>query len=272
MKTPSKLSTAFRAFAARARPATGQRVSDDDVAAYVTGKLPVAERERVMEAIARDPETAELAYDLALFHGPPPAPGEPGYLTPQQMADDWVALRARVERLEPVGPTRSRALVRLAVAACLLVLPGVWLWGWSQRNARVEAEERLAAALQPQVNVEPYTLWETSVRGTAPDVPRPVTLDARGEVIWLRLGVLGKPSYDDYRLEVRALERRGQPVLWRRDGLTLYPDGSFSVAFPRAALPSGSYELRLLGVEGSVESRLATYRIRIPSPSPPPAE
>jgi|SRR6185436_14235010 len=270
MKTPSKLSTAFRAFAARARPATGQRVSDDDVAAYVTGKLPVAERERVMEAIARDPETAELAYDLALFHGPPPAPGEPGYLTPQQMADDWVALRARVERLEPVGPTRSRALVRLAVAACLLVLPGVWLWGWSQRNARVEAEERLAAALQPQVNVEPYTLWETSVRGTAPDVPRPVTLDARGEVIWLRLGVLGKPSYDDYRLEVRALERRGQPVLWRRDGLTLYPDGSFSVAFPRAALRPGSYELRLLGVEGGAESRLATYRIRIPSP--PPAE
>lgn len=41
-------------------------------------------------------EDAQVADDLALFQGPPPAPGEPGYLTPQQMAEDWRALQRRI--------------------------------------------------------------------------------------------------------------------------------------------------------------------------------
>jgi hypothetical protein len=264
MKTPSKVAAAFRAYAAKARPAADRQVSEDEIAAYVAGELAGEERARVEEAISLDPEAADLARDLALFDADPPAPGHPAYLTPQELARDWERLRERL----PPGAARRRGFVRLAIAASLIALPGIWLWGWSQRSARLEAEQRLAAALAPQVNVEPYTLWQPSVRGTAPAEPRPVTLDARGDAVWLRLGVVGKPSYEDYRLEVRALDRPGQPLLWRRDGLTLYSDGSFSIAFPRAALPAGSYELRIVGIERGAESRLATYRIRTP---PPPA-
>jgi len=214
--------------------------------------------------IRSDPEAADLARDLALFHAEPPARGEPGHLSAHEVARDWKALRERL-------PSRRKDAVRWAIAASLVAvaLPAIWLWGWSQRNARLEAEQRLAAALQPQVNVEPYTLWEPTPRGTAPEEPRPVTLDARGAVLWLRLALLGKPSYEDYRLEVRALDQPGQPVLWRRDGLTFYSDGSFSIAFPRAALSPGTYELRLLGIARGAESRLATYRIRIPAPPAP---
>lgn len=258
--TPAKLSTAFRAHAARSRPAD-RRVSEDEITAYVKGELLGEERERVEEAISLDPEAADLARDLALFHAEPPGPGEPWHLSAHELASDWKALRKRL-------PSHRTELVRWAIAASLVAvaLPAISLWGWSQRNARLEGEQRLAAALQPQVNVEAYTLWEPTPRGTAPAQPRAVTLRARGEAFWLRLGVVDKPRYDDYRLEVSALDRPAEPLLWRRDGLTLYPDGSFSVAFPRAALPPGTYELRLMGLDGGTEARLATYRIRIPQP------
>jgi hypothetical protein len=271
MKTPSELSAALRAQAAKARLAK-DTVSEAEIAAYVDGKLSSEQRERVQEAIALDPAAAELARDLALFR-PAQSPDEPGFLTPQQLADDWQALRRRIgaaaAAADITAPRRSHGWQWLALAAALLVVSGVVIWGFAQRAGRREAEQRLAAALAPQVNVEPYTLSPAVVRGATPTEPPPMPLAVRGDAVWLRLAVLGRPGHESYRLEVRSVDHPEGAPLWTRDGLELYSDGSFSVAFPRAALPPGGYELRVVGVDHGVEHGVASYRIRLVPPLAP---
>lgn len=268
MKTPSKLSAALRARAAASRPPLDRQVSEEEMAAYLDGKLEGEERARVEEAISLDPAAGGLVRDLAMFDAAEPSPGDPAYLTPPEVARDWAALRRRLGRRPPPQPFPPFSLP-LTIAASLLIIMGTWLWGWTQRNGRLQAEERLAEARAPQVNVEPYTLWQPSTRGVVPaEEPPPVRLEGRGDAIWLRLALLGETRHDAYRLEVRALDRPGEPLLWRLDGLALYSDGTFSVAFPRAALPPGTYELRVVGTDRGAEHQAAVYRIRVPAAPP----
>lgn len=261
MKTNAELVAALRSYAAQERLASGHRVTEDEVIAYVNGELSGEQRERVEEAISLDPEAAELARDFAMFPEAP-APGEEGYLSPFDLARDWKALRARIDVPEPIP---ARLAPALALAACLLAVAGLSFWGFLQRSARLETAEQLTAALAPKINVQPYTLHQASPRGTVPGAQRPPDrLDGNEDVFWLRLIVSDQPRYERYRLEVRPLDLPEQSPLWSDDRLKLYSDGTFSVALPRAFLPPGRYELRIVGFRQGRKEPVTAYRIEIP--------
>ena len=53
-------------------------------------------------------------------------------------------------------------------------------------------------------------------------------------------------------------------ALWRASGVRVEDDLTVTLEINRDFLPPGSYELRLLGLEGGEEQILATFAIELP--------
>lgn len=265
-KVDQDLSTALRAAAAALRQRQSAAPTENEIFAYVNGELSAEKRQQVEEAISLDPEAAELARDFALFHEAA-TPGEAAYLSPNELAEDWEAIQARIAPRRFVAARQSAQpvtirLLAVALAASLVLALSLAAWGFFERKGRFDAAKQLAAALEPQVNVDLYLLTEVVPRGSAPAEP-PLTRLARGkQVYWLQLAPRERPILPSYRLEVRSLlDLAGAPV-WTADRLLSRPDWTFSIALPRLAFGPGTYELRLVGEGG--DRPLAVYRIEIP--------
>ncbi len=267
MKRNKELSVALEGLAAELRRRPEMKVSAEDIFAYLNDELAAEERERVEEAIALDPEAALLASQFAAF--PPAATrGEPGHLSPEELAQDWKKIQGRIRSgARQRGPDRrDRRLPALALlAASLLAILGLALWGYQERAGRLGAEQRLAATSGVQINVEFHRLAPLAPRGSSPVEVAPRRLEGSGDVLFLQLATLDPQPYDDYRLEVRSMDRMGEQPLWSRSGLKLLPDATFSVALSRAALAPGRYEIRVVGISSSgTEAQVFADRIEIP--------
>jgi hypothetical protein len=271
----------------RWRERFGAPPEDEELLAYAAGELPAEAAARVREYVALHPELVPVL--AGPVPDPDPAmPGDPAYLSDEELEQDWQALEARLGKLAPVLPHARAAAARPeppAVSTPAAASPGAVVQlrravqGWrlstlaagllaavlgglyfdSAREVRQLAEE----ARQPRVGPEHRLLLPDGRRGAGgeqPAIPVPLPPDARDLLLMPTL--INHPAYPSYRLEVVALPEDGpEKPIWSLPGLVRRRDDSFEILVPRDALDPGRYRLELYG-EGRQEP-LATYTVQV---------
>ncbi len=260
-KTP--LAALVREFVTRERREQNEDpVTPEELLAYSAGELSDAECEHLRDRLARQPEAARAAADLARF--PDVEPADEGVrLTDDDVAADWKSLRARLGRRESrkaAAPER-RAHRRTAgwwpalayATAALFLLTSLGL-GWRVLTLQRDIEK----LSRPRTNV----LVESLPRGAFrdPDEPalRTVVLPPSADYLLLILPLGQSEPTARYRGEI--FDADGASV-W--SGSDLCPDSrrNLTVELARSRMPPGDYRIVVHGPEG--EEPVAAYRVRM---------
>lgn len=188
----------------------------------------------------------------------------------------------------PVSKPGRRTLYRALPAAACLVMAVVTGWSWqeantaheakasleavadSEKKARIQAEEQLAAAPQNfalEVPIHPITR-------SAAALPGPPTLEvtSEGGVVTLLIRCYSIREFPTYRLEVTLA---GSNQGWSRTGMVLDDsedaEASFLLEFSARELPAGEYEVAIFAEgEGAPETALAGNRVVVEKSTPQP--
>jgi hypothetical protein len=112
-----------------------------------------------------------------------------------------------------------------------------------ERRARAAAEEQLARAEKPRINLPVFILAATrGEEGASEDLNRLVLTPGQD---WVVLAVeLALTEHETYRATLRTT---GGQKIWSGDGLQPDGQGALTVAFPSQLLPSGRYSLDVEG-------------------------
>lgn len=242
-------------------PPTGPP-SDRELDAYMRGELNAEEEERIRELLVTYPELARVVG--ADFPEDDPRPGEPGYVSDEEIARRLAAFHERMETAAPaeqkgtaapaeqkggrVLPFRSR--VPFAVAAALaLVFAGLW-WQAQSRIRRLEHDLTRPRAVS-MVELR---------RGAQRGGDGSITLENLPEDMQREVAILmsDMPHYDSYAVDiVDATETVvGSVERVRRT------DDVARITMPR--LRSGRYSIHLYGFAGSTRELLEKYPVRVP--------
>jgi hypothetical protein len=124
------------------------------------------------------------------------------------------------------------------------------------RVAQLEAE--LQQMSQPQLNPLIVDLEPDALRGEA----KANVIDIPPGTAFFNVILSTDASHPAYGLEVR--DESGNAI-WRGTGLKRSEYGTFTAALPARLVPPGRYELRLYGMNGSRESLLQRYHLRVTS-------
>lgn len=256
-KNDSDLATAVKALAREARHQMGPAPTPEELVAYHDGGLSEAERERLEERLAVDPEAARVVLDLDAFPGVEPVDAS-RRLTPEQSAAQWRALRRELEQSDLIPKKEPAPVVRprFAAAGTARALAAVLLTavvGLLFRLAYLES--RIDRLTGPQPNPLVSDLFPMEGSGPRDGRQQPVEVPALAEDVVMQLFLSDLRPFDDYGVE---LVRAGE-VSWRQLGLRRQAAGGFSVRVPVTWLPVGPCEIRLFGVTESREEVLATY-------------
>jgi len=211
----------------------------EDVEALQRGDLPDDVADRIREQLSHYPE---LARALTA-----PFPEDGNALTPEEVAADIAALRARLVQAKPPLPFPNRRYLPIAAAIVILVVvTGVVLW---------------LATRGPSRNTVTRVLYADGSRGAGEQTP--IQLSTATDYV---LKPLLRPDhqYREYRFELREVTP-AQRIIWSRGSIHRETDGSYPVELSTRDLGVGRYELVLYGVDESTE-RLASYTIRLSAP------
>lgn len=112
-----------------------------------------------------------------------------------------------------------------------------------ERQARAAAEERLARAEAPRINLPVFVLASVRSGGAAAEEPNRLALAPGQE--WVVLAVeLALVEHETYRATLRTVDGR---QVWSGDGLRPDERDTLAIAFPTTLLPPGRYSLELEG-------------------------
>lgn len=261
------LSEAIRLLAERDRRSLGAHPKIEELAAYHAGELEPQAVARVREHISVCRECSDLLLDLINFADLTPPPGEPD-LTDDEMEQDWQALRARMgegnteepARPKEVVPIRSAATAPapglsrtspwLPVAASLLAVLGL-SFGLYQSYKANEYAQRLKTLQEPRVVEAVNAHKNDAVRGNAgAETESPASLSSeQGGVVFLF------PDLEKESLKYQIEILRDGKVRWSGTATTQesQPLEEISIEIPGGFLEPGSYKLRLLRGDGTLD-------------------
>jgi len=231
----------------------GEPPTYDEVRAYMEGRLPEEEAEKIRERLVEHPELVRAL--TAEFPSEPAQPGDADYVSDEEYPEHW----ARLERRMNGEPARKVVSFwpYLSVAAAIAAI----VFGSLLAQARIQlAEERM-----PKAAVPSNILLPDGQRGPT---EKPAIVDLDGDSILLVLAIVGSSEpVDAYRLEmVRTAEP--QKVLWSTR-MRATPDAdTFTISVPRSFLEAGKYEVRLSSIRGSHQESVATYTFQVPPARP----
>lgn len=196
---------------------------------------------------------------------------------------DATPLREWAASVGSSGRSGWRLPVPLAAAAAvtLMALSGA-AWSWvelrttrkalSEAAARAAGYEREAVDLragiarlsEPHVNAPVLDLIQAdATRGAeaaGESGPQRLTIPAAAAIFTLILTAPNESAAGDHAVEI--LDASGAPV-WRGGGLKRGPDNTFTIAIPRALLPTGVYTINLKRVSDGEERLADTHLVRI---------
>jgi hypothetical protein len=225
------------------RKRMGDPPAAEEVLAYMSGALSAEEEERIRERLVCYPELVRTL--TAPFPEKNPRPGEPDYVSDEEMATEWTAIQQRIHG----APSRTTRAVQFwrayAVAATLLlVIGGIW---WN-------VHPRLNAPLV----VQEQALEGDGTRGATAEEFQTIT--AKGDEILLILPIYDATS-DQLRLKIIDVSANPPRVRWSTDRLQRRGQ-SMSVLVPMHFLErGGKYRIVLYGNDGAP---LTTYSVRVP--------
>jgi hypothetical protein len=229
----------------------GELPTAEEMLAYRRGELPPAAEERVREQLVRYPE---LARAVAQSSVDDPRPGDPDYLSEQELGVHWQSLQNRIHADRPEG---GRVLqfwrISTAMAAMLAVLFGALLW-----KAQSELRQPVHAVVW-----ERQDLRRGGTRGPSEDV---VLRTPRNKEVLLVLPLMPQPQFAGYRLELVEVTGPKPRVVFDDTDVTATDSDTVEVLVqPERLEAGGRYEFVLYGVDGGREERLGTYSFRVPS-------
>jgi hypothetical protein len=211
----------------------------EDVEALQRGDLDEEAADRVREQLSHYPELARA------LTAPFPQHGDA--LTPEEVAADIAALRARLVDPAPPIPFPNRRYLPMAAALVVLVtVAGVVLW---------------LAARGPSRNTVTRVLYADGHRGGGEQTP--IQLSTANDYLLKPLFHTDR-EYREYRFDLLEVTP-AQRVIWSRGGIERNADGSYPITLSTRELPAGRYELVLYGVDAGAE-RLASYTLRLSAP------
>jgi anti-sigma factor RsiW len=253
-------------------PAPEDHPSPEELIAYGERGLPPPEVIQIQSHLAACRECAQTILDLESF---PAVELRDEILrrSDEEEAADWLALRRLLGM--PNSPTMTapaqsgvaagsqrlhrRRIVELAAAALLAVAVGLGWWAAGLRRQVATLSRELSA---PQANVFVSDLVPGSrLRSTASVLQVP----AETQQLVLILNLDDLRPFHDYEVEARDEK---DMVFWQQRGLRRGPEGNFSVALPRSAIPSDPCQIRLFGRERSHRTLLATYLVKVDFAAP----
>lgn len=253
MALPPNLEEAF----ARRRARLGDPPTLETLAAYREGRLSEAERERVLEYAAVDPETAEALLDAVRFPDIPPLEDEKPRSTEEREAQ-WQKLRAELVKagVLPASEADRREpgwRKWLPMAAAVVIAAGLGVWS----GVRHEPPSEPFAGV-PSVFLLPEGSAHSRGGGETGALP-----DEESGWLVVELALEHEGVFERYAVELR--DGRGK-LLWEGEG-TPVERSRFVLILPRAKLQPGRQEIHLFGLDPAGERGLVgRYALRLSSP------
>jgi hypothetical protein len=254
--------------AARARRKLGEPPLNEELLALFRRPLGAAEAARAREFLVAHPELVPILNEPV--EPPEPAgPGDPAYLTDDEVEQDWEALQDRLRIVAatargPAPPPRvrrrgrdARLWITMAAAVSAVAFSGLWLWSQAAVG-RLEREAR-----EPRINPEHRLLLPDGQRGGATPGQPPILLSPEAEAHLLRPALIEQRAYPEYRLVVVEVREGDERMVWSASGLTLRDDDTVEVLVPRGFFGAGRYRLELYGVAEGRTDLLATYTVEL---------
>jgi hypothetical protein len=238
-------SAVYRRLIAEGRAHAGDLPTADEVEALFRGDLSEEEATRVRGILVYYPEIARMMTQ-------PPPPETTNVLTDDERAQDWEAIRRRIDPPLPFRrPPRRPRLLAYAAAAALACI-GVVLYF------------ELRPATPAGVDKPPLVARHIERRDLRPDgilrgnEPPPAIVLAVADEYALNLLTTHERRYESYRIDV--IDLNTARVIWTRSGIADSPNGAFEINLSSQVLRPGSrYELVLYGMS----NRVATYTVRV---------
>ena len=230
----------------------------DELVAYHEGTLSPTDERRVQDHLVACRECAALAVDLEGL-------GDSEFGADADLPDDageivWERVREEIRPSAKVVPFRraekTMDLPRwLQSLAAMLVMSTVALSGWV-----AHLRDRVEDLSSPQLNAPILDLYPAgSTRGEGGNDIQSVPADARD--VLLVLHTPGRSRFEDHGVVI--VDAGGHEV-WKKDGLVLNSDGSFTLELPRDHL---GHRLRLVGVDpGGGRELVAEYALPVEAP------
>ena len=230
---------------AERRADSGDPPTADQILAYTRGELSGEEEERVRELLVCYPELARTLTEPV----PDPRPGEPGYLSENELTQRWMTLQERMGRSSaPREQGRALQIWRAlaAVAAAIALVSSVMLW---------DARNRLA---EPLLIADVVDVQSAVSRGSGSTA---VITPAGGDAVLLALQ-LTDTRFSTYRLEISDAAATPPRSLWRSALVEVPESGVLSIVVPRAFLRSGRYQIDVYGLSADGEQHVEMYAVQ----------
>lgn len=209
------------------------------LSAYQAHELPPEENDAIQEHVASCSLCAERLLDLQRFMEFAPQESRQS-AADLETAREWRKLRKRI-RIEP-----PRQLYRWRAVAAVLALGLAWTF-----YQLVALERELA---KPVTDLEIRTLEALGSRKAEPSaaVPRSLKLG----------GVIALDTHSGYpRYRLNFLDENGRVRRSVED--TEDENGMITLFLPQRFLPSGRYQIEVVGLAGSASHRVGTFQVRI---------
>ena len=261
------------------RERLGEPPSDETLLAYSRGELSEEEADRVQELLALYPDSVR---DLAALTSFPEkaAPGDPDYLSDEELQRHWVALQEHLppeqrqmpapepqpaaasvlpqDRQDP--PTRWWSwLFPVPVTAYAVVLSAIAVFlVWDRQGI----QQTLETVRKERVNYQATELRPDGVRNVAVNPPIPLRFREGHQLLIPMLA--DERHFAEYRLEIHPQPPTDSAPLLEARGLQRRDDDTFEFLLHRDFLPEGDYQIRLYGRNGADdEQELARYTVTV---------
>lgn len=256
----------FRSYAASARRQFAVHVSEEELEQFTSGNLPEERLEAVRDHLAVCHLCLADTLDRRVFPlvGPP---DEVPQLSEEQIEERWRKMRSALvsqalpKPKPPSGPPVQRSRrrpIRMAAAVAAVALLAIASFRifsgfWPSVGA-------------PSVNAQIVSLVpEGSGRGTVTrgkeETVQSVSISAAADSILLVLNIATLSDFSTYRIDL--IEAGQEKPRWSDSSIRPTQGMSFTVSFPRAALPENIYLVQLWGGEDSQLQLIAQYQFRV---------
>ncbi len=230
---------------AERRTDAGDPPTADQILAYTRGELSGEDEERVRELLVCYPELARTLTEPV----PDPRPGEPGYLSENELTQRWMALQQRIG-MSSAPREQGRALqiwrALAAVAAAVALVSSAMLW---------DARNRLA---EPRLITDMVDVQSPVSRGPGSTA---IISSASGKSVLLTLQ-LTDTRFSAYRVEISDASATPPRSLWRSALVEIPESGILSIVVPHAFLPNGRYQIDVYGRAGDGEQHVEMYAVQ----------